>query len=196
MLRFESFAAALLAVMIPCAAFAQSPGADSSATPAEPVRPAVFTGQYGHFSPGAALAVGMLATAGPLAVAGLANSSGHGAGGPLLGAAALGVIVGPAIGLSSGGRSDLAERGLGVRLLGSLALAGGFLGAMSMMESDSDDPRSTGFLTLGIVGAVATVGSAAIDLLATPIAVEQGKPQPSAALVVRPDGALAAQVRF
>lgn len=195
MRSFAMAAVALLVALTPCSAPAQSSAADSLAAPPAPVRAAPISGTYGHFSPGAAFATGVLCTGGPLVVASLARPSGSGAQGALLAAAGLGVLVGPAIGLSSGGRADLAERGLLVRMAGTGAVAIGVLGFANLVESEQADPRSTGFLTLGLLGAVAATGSAVIDLLSTPVVVESGPPRPHAELLVAPDRAGLA-VRF
>ena len=75
-----------------------------------------------HLSAGVSLAVGLVTTLGPPAIALLVNPPGSDNQwaweGTLTAGLAVGVLVGPAIGLAGGGRGDLAKRGLLVRGLG------------------------------------------------------------------------------
>ena len=140
-------------------------------------------------SPGRALRIGLVSTLAPAAV-GLLTPSRYGgvpnAAGGLFGAV-LGGTLGPAVGLMAGGRSDLAYRGLLVR-----SAAIGIVGAVALASWDQPSQAGVGAL----VGGTAVVAvSSAYDLAITRRAVARGR-GPHAGLVVRPDGALAVQLKF
>jgi len=108
----------------------------------------------------------------------------------------VGVIAGPAVGLWSGGRGDLAKRGLIARSIG----AGLCLGAMGVASATWEDGTQASGLTaalviLGTVGGVLMAGSLIHDLSITHSATSHGKPV-SVGLGVRSDGLLAVRVRF
>jgi predicted transporter len=108
----------------------------------------------------------------------------------------VGAVAGPAVGLWSGGRGDLAKRGLIGRSIG----AGICLGAMGLASATWEESNQTSALTvtlaiLSTVGGLMTVGSVLHDLSITPSATSHGKPV-SVGLGVRSDGLLAVRVRF
>lgn len=157
---------------------------------------------FGRYSPGGALAIGVLATLTPTVLAAMGSSRSldedFGWELPLLIGGTAGVWVGPAVGLASGGRRDLAGRGLLVRTGGLLVAAGGLFGAAAIASGDGEEvsPGAKALFGVGLAGAAVTAVSAIYDLGATPSAVARGRQRPHAALAVRPDGALAIQVKF
>ncbi len=193
MRRLSSLLAVVMVLsFVPCPALAQADTAE--ALP----RPVAAEALLAPRSPSGALAIGLLATLGPACVATLAAGAGGqgSAAGPALAGAMLGVVGGPAIGLACGGRPDLAQRGLGIRLGGTVAMAVGLLGVAQMMQNERTDPLSMSLFSLGVVGALATAGSAAVDLAITPSAVAAGQQRLHTSLAVRPDGAVAVQLKF
>jgi hypothetical protein len=133
-----------------------------------------------HRSGGASLAIGLATTLGPPAIALLANPPGSDNEwaweGTLAAGIALGVLVGPALGLAVGGREDLARRGLLIRGLGyGATLLGLFALASSLDSSSSNDGGATVLALAGFVGAGVSVVSAAHDLAITPSAVDRGR---------------------
>lgn len=193
-----------LATLAACAAPLQPAIAGSRITePAEvaaPAPPDTFTppvamSRPASFRPGEALAIGLLATAAPMA---LASGGGRGRGGDRTGAVVLcataGAVVGPAIGLAAGGRGDLAARGVAIRVVSLGAAAIGVLGVAASMSGSSSQEAGVGALGLMAVGGAVAGLSAVYDLAITPSAVAQGRPH--AALGVRPDGKVAVSVTF
>lgn len=154
---------------------------------------------FGHYSPGVALGVGLGTTLAPLALATIVSPIGGDSDfaweAALAVSATAGLIVGPAVGLASGGRADLAARGAVIRGLGLLGAGVGLLGfGLAMSESDSG-PRAGTMMTIGALGALTIGVSALHDLAITPSAVE-ARGRPRAALLVRPGGALGVAVVF
>ena len=142
-------------------------------------------------SPGAAMAIGLVSTAGPIAL-GMIPRDEYYRNQPNLATTTIGVLVGvtfgPAIGLASGGRPDMALNGVLLRAA-ALTLS---TGAVFSLGASGEG----GALGLFVAGLSVAGLSAAHDLLVTPSAVADGPPRPRAALAVRPDGALAVQVKF
>jgi hypothetical protein len=140
-------------------------------------------------SPGAALAIGATATLVPLAlaVAGDGNSTTWVAG-------LSGIVAGPAVGLWSGGRPDLAARGVLIRTLGLGALA---LGAATFGASFESDIGSggTAVIVIGGLCGVATAVSVVYDLAITPGATKKARAG-RVSLGVRPDGVVVVSTRF
>jgi hypothetical protein len=148
-------------------------------------------------SPGAAMALGVGVTIAPAALAlalvprGRHSSADYGA--ALTTGTALGVLAGPAIGLWSGGRGDLAAKGLVVRGIG-VALAGA--SAAALFHSESISPEAgVGVVLLATAAGLAATVSCVHDLAHTPAAVtaRQGG---RAGLELRSDGRVALSVRF
>ena len=104
--------------------------------------------------------------------------------------AAVSVMVGPSVGLWSGGRGDLARRGLILRgiCIGGIAFVAAF--------GDAINPGSTsGLVILGRASILVTAVSGVYDLVITRSATARGPP-PRAQLGVRPDGRMALSLRF
>lgn len=142
-------------------------------------------------SPSTALLVGLASTAGPIAI-GFAQRDEYYTDQPNFATASLGLLVGvtlgPAIGLATGGRGDLAYRGL--------LLRGAALGLSTGALLAASTGNEGGTVGAFIAGASLAGISAVHDLIITPSAVAEGRPRARAALAVRPDGALAVQVKF
>ena len=177
----------------------KAPAADSSATrdvygPLEAGR----TG-FGHYSPGAALGVGLAATAAPVAAAMIAVPIGSDSElaweAALALGATVGLVIGPAVGLASGGRGDRAVRGVVVRAVGLGGVGVGLLGFGLALSESNAGGEATAMMVVGGLGALVTGVSSIYDLATTPSAVEARR-RPRAALGVRPDGKLAVTVSF
>lgn len=142
-------------------------------------------------SPGTAAAIGLFSTAAPIAL-GMLPRDEYSRKQPNLATTTIGVLVGvtlgPAIGLASGGRGDLAFRGALLRA----AAFGLSTGAVLSVGASGE----AGAVSLLVAGLSVAGLSALHDLAITPSAVAEGPPRPRAALAVRPDGALAVQVKF
>jgi hypothetical protein len=190
----------------PATAAASEAAADSttlvaSMTPIAIERSHAQASGFGSYSGSKALGVGLLGTLGPAALAATLNRPGSNSEFAWEASLALGittgVLVGPAIGLASGGRGDLAGRGLLVRGLGLAAVGAGVLGIVSAFDesSNTDAASTTGLVLAGCAGAVLVTVSSIYDLAITPSAVERGR-APRAELGVRPDGKVAVSVRF
>lgn len=212
LLRSLFATSALLAVVVdPLAArAADTEPLDSAAvsTPMQPAAPATVRGTSTEAllartragsSPGESFFLGLAATTVPIVVATSSASRGYYGSsndGVLLVAAAAGVVAGPALGLASGGRGDLASRGLWLRTatlgLTTLGLVGLYTSAMSGNPYDGLAPA----VALATIGGTVTCASAIYDLAITPSAVADGRPAPRAALGVRPDGMVAVRVAF
>jgi hypothetical protein len=199
------FAACLLAGFSPLSARgSETAGSDDSSV----VAPAAFPSETqrreqtgrGGFSPGEALGIGLLATAGPTLIAlGTTNTPEQRYSSrpmTVFLATTAGIVVGPSIGLASGGRGDLAGRGIALRAVGlgvfTLSMVGA---ATSAWSASSNEGNVAGLLALGAVSGALTVVSALHDLVITPSAVARGR-GPRASLGVRPDGMVAVSVRF
>jgi len=104
--------------------------------------------------------------------------------------AAVSVMVGPSIGLWSGGCGDLARRGLILRgiCIGGIAFWAAFGEAINPTTTD-------GLLILGRASVLVTRVSGVYDLAITPSATARD-PAPRAELGVRPDGRVALSVSF
>ena len=145
--------------------------------PAGALQVAAITTPAPHpMSGGRALGIGIASTFAPAALSLIVNPPGsHGTiawEASLATGAALGVMVGPAVGLASGGRGDLARRGLVVRGCGA-ALAGlGLYQVVMAMSNDGGTPATVPLMLLGIAGGGATVVSFIHDLAITPSAVD------------------------
>jgi hypothetical protein len=152
-----------------------------------------------HLSGGVSLAVGLATTLGPPAIALLANPPGSDNEwaweGTLTAGIALGVLVGPAIGLAGGGREDLARRGLLIRGLGYGATLLGLFAVASSFENSDAGGGTTVVALAGFVGAAVSVVSAAHDLAITLSAVDRGRGV-SVRPVVDEHGRLALRVVF
>lgn len=148
-------------------------------------------------APAAALGIGLAATAVPTLLAyGLTSKDSKAEDVALFVGVATGVVAGPALGLWSGGRGDLAKRGLIVRSIGTAIC----LGAMGVADATWNDgaqaPTATAALAvLGTVSGLATTVFVIHDLVITPSATAQGRPV-SASFGFRPDGLVTLNVRF
>ena len=149
-------------------------------------------------SPGAALGVGLAGTAVPLMLAyGLTTKDSRAEDIALFAGVTAGIVAGPALGLWSGGRGDLAKKGLIRRSIGAAICLGSF-GAASAIFQDSGDSvtdASVLFGILGTAGGLLASFSALHDLAITPSATSQGR-RMSGELGLRPDGKVALSVRF
>jgi hypothetical protein len=154
---------------------------------------------YAPLSPGEAFAVGLAATAGPALVALAVDPPGRNS--DFAPEAALtvgigaGILAGPAIGLWSGGRGDLAKRGLIVRGVGVIAVGAGALGLLSAIDGDTSTGAVNVLAIVGVAGLAVTTVSSLYDLAITPSAIAK-RPPLHAQLGVRPDGVVAVRVRF
>jgi hypothetical protein len=159
--------------------------------------------ESGAVSPDLAMGVGLLSTA----VVGLGTMALFGGGeieaGAVIGAS-VGALVGPAIGLASGGRGDLAARGLKWRGA-SLAVAGVAAGiAANLRDSGQFTPTATACVVISAAGALVAFVSWAHDIVITSSAVAQGRPsslvapvaEPRFSLTVRSDGRVTVTAKF
>lgn len=109
---------------------------------------------------------------------------------------ATGVIAGPAVGLRSGGRGDLARHGL-IKRSGGTAVC---LGAMGVASGTWDNGNQSPALTVtlaivGVAGVLVAAGTVFRDLAITPLATAQAR-RMSMGLGIRSDGLLALSIRF
>jgi len=152
-----------------------------------------------HLSGGHALAIGLATTLALPATSLLANPPGSSSEiaweASLTICTAVGLYLGPAIGLSSGGRDDLAKRGLLIRGFGYGATLIGLLAVGSSLESSSYGAGIEVVALVGLLGAGASVVSAAYDLAITPSAVGPAR-HVSLRPVVDERGRLALRARF
>ena len=148
-------------------------------------------------APMAALGVGLAATAVPIMLAyGLTERESKAEDVALFVGFTAGAIAGPAVGLWSGGRGDLAKRGMIGRSIGAGVCLGSIGIASATWDNGNQAPALTATLAiLGTVGGLMTVGSVLHDLSITPSATSRGKPV-TVGLGVRSDGLLAVRVRF
>src|SRR5882672_7314900 len=107
------------------------------------------------FSPMGALGVGIAATAAPpLLVLAASSSESRSEHVGLSVGVVTGIVVGPAFGLWSGGRGDLAKRGLITRVIGGAAIGAGALGGWIARNGGGGNapPASAALVILGLVG--------------------------------------------
>jgi len=146
----------------------------------------------------AALGVGLVATVTPaLLAAALAPRGSYAEDVGWYVGVGVGAIAGPAVGMWSGGRGDLAKRGLVVRIISGTLIGAGGLGVVMATGNDGGGDQSVGaiLVILGMGGVAAMTWSMFHDLAITPSATAQGRPL-SAGLGIRSDGLLVARVRF
>jgi len=148
-------------------------------------------------APAAALGIGLAATAAPTLLAyGLTSKDTKTEDVALFVGVATGVVAGPALGLWSGGRGDLAKRGLVVRSIGTAICLGAMGIASATWNDGTQAPVATATLAiLGALGGLAATVFVFHDLAITPSATAQGMPL-SARLGLRPDGLVTLNVRF
>lgn len=189
------FTSSLAAAGAPADSGAANAGADT--TGLAPAR--TEARGFGSYSPNGALGVGALATLAPAAISLALNPPGSHSNFAWEASLSLGVtaglFAGPAIGLASGGRGDLARRGLLVRGVGLAACAVGLEGLVLAFDETSNSSSPVILMAIGLVGAGVVAVSSIYDLAITPSAVEHGR-TPRAVLGLRPDGKLAVSVRF
>ncbi|HKV72868.1 MAG TPA: hypothetical protein VJN62_16575 [Gemmatimonadales bacterium] len=147
-------------------------------------------------SGGRALAVGLGATLLPVGLGLILDpAQADGQGGEIgvtLGAM-VGLLFGPAVGLASGGRGDLAWRGVAIRGVGGALLVLG--GAAALGTIDEASPGATAIMWLGIAGGGLAVASSIYDLVRTPKAVEEGR-RVSFRPLVTPNGMVGVRATF
>lgn len=147
---------------------------------------------------GAALGIGLASTFGPAALSLIVNPPGNqdtfAWEASLASAAAIGLMAGPAVGLASGGRGDLARRGLIVRGCGEALTALGLWAVVMAMSNDGATPLTVPLVVLGAIGGTVSVVSVVHDLAITPSAVNAGRHAVRIGLDQR--GRMAATVRF
>ncbi len=190
--------AAALALLIAVPGSAQTLASAAGMAAARASRDSPSAPARQALSPGAATALGCGATLAPALAAAVLYPHGNHSGLPsevALGVGAtLGLFVGPAVGLYSGGRGDLAAKGL---ILRSVGLAAGGVAAVALVsQGESIDPRTGfAFALLGGVGGLVAALSGLHDLCITPSATAEGRSvRPE--LGVRPDGRVALTLRF
>ena len=128
-------------------------------------------------SGGKALAIGLAATfvpAGLGLVMDPARSDGQGGEFGLAVGVTVGVLFGPAVGLASGSRGDLAWRGLAIRGVGGALLLLGAAAAITSIDEGTDS-GSVGIMWVGAAGGAVAVASTIYDLAITPRAVSEGR---------------------
>jgi len=197
---------ALLAVLgvalCPILARASTLSPDSAAAaplgPAAVAAPSAPTRSRNSLSPAAALGVGLAATAVPTMLAyGLTTRDSRAEDIALFAGVTTGIVAGPALGLWSGGRGDLAKKGLIRRSIGAAICLGSFGAASAIFQGSSDQVTDASVL-FGIVGAAGGLlaGMSALhDLAITPSATSKGS-RMSGQVGFRPDGRLALSIRF
>lgn len=149
-----------------------------------------------HRSGGRALMVGLAATVVPAGLGMILDPpQPDGTGGQVgvtLGAT-VGLLFGPAVGLASGGRGDLAWRGVAIRGVGGALLVLG--GAAALSTIDEASAGATAIMWLGIAGGGVAVASSIYDLVITPKAVEEGR-SVSFRPLVTPNGMVGVHATF
>ncbi|MGH7743027.1 MAG: hypothetical protein ACRENS_13515 [Candidatus Eiseniibacteriota bacterium] len=174
-----------------------------TAAPATPAAPLPDSPPDSHLSPEAAVSIGILSTAG-CAIAGAAIGAPDNIGGGLAVGLAAGCVVGPSLGLASGGREDLALRGLKLRGIACALGGAAALAVASSRESGDFGCAQTAGVVIASAAALVTVASWTHDLWITPRAVGQGPPERASTdtrparwqLGLRPNGALALTAQF
>jgi hypothetical protein len=102
------------------------------------------------------------------------------------------------VGLASGGRGDLAKRGVIIRgVCGGLSVVLVGVGATLMLDESSQSNSAGGetLLVLGLVGGGVSVASSIYDLVITPKAVDQGR-RVSFRPLVTPSGMVGVRATF
>lgn len=196
--------AGLIAALVAPAAWATARAAPFDSAAAEPWagrRAVEPTADQGARSPGGALAIGIGTTLAPALLSLAVNPPGSDSDfaweASLGTAAGVGIVFGPAIGLWSGGRGDLAGRGLRTRALGGLVtLASGVI-ALGMILDDDERGAAPVIVMIAVAsaGGAIVLGSSAHDLVRTPAAVRAGPPA-RVGLGVTRDGRVALTARF
>lgn len=143
-----------------------------------------------HRSGGRALMLGLAATVLPAGL-GLGMDPGGEIGATV--GITVGLLVGPAVGLASGGRGDLAWRGVAIRGVGGALLVLG--GAAALSTIDEASAGATAIMWLGIAGGGVAVASSIYDLVITPKAVEEGR-RLSFRPLVTPNGMVGLRAAF
>jgi hypothetical protein len=169
-----------------------SMSAPLAADTSEPVR------LHAHHTPGEALAIGVATSVAPAVLAVALNPPGSDSDFAWEASLAIGGVVGmtagPAVGLWSGGRGDLAARGLQVRVLCLLAAGTGLLAVAAAFESDGGSGSAVVML-FGLAGAAVGTISFVHDLAITPSATARGR-TPIASLGIDAKGRLVLSARF
>jgi hypothetical protein len=193
---------AMLGVVLGPALVRGSPAATDSAVVAPagvtPVdAPAAPTHSRRSVSPAAALGIGLAATAVPTMLAyGLTGKDTQAEDIALVVGVTAGIVAGPAIGLWSGGRGDLARTGLFARaVVGAMGLGAAGLASAAWDNGDQTGAASVALGLLSVVSVGMVTVSVLHDLAITPSATSQGK-RLSAGLGIRPDGVVTLNVRF
>jgi hypothetical protein len=151
-----------------------------------------------HRSGGSALTIGLGATLLPIGLGLILDppqADGQGGEAGVALGATIGLLVGPAVGLASGGRGDLAKRGVIIRSVCCGLVVLGGAAAISMLNEDQATVGATGILALGIVGGGVGVASSIYDLVITPKAVEEGR-RVSFRPLVTPSGMVGVRATF
>jgi hypothetical protein len=169
-------------------ASAQPPAADGASTMPAP---------RAHRSGGAALAIGLGATVLPAVLGAIldpAQPDGQGGEVGLALGITAGVFLGPAVGLASGRRGDLAWRGVAIRGVGGALLLLGAAAAASTIDSEVT-AGANALMWLGVAGGGAVVISSIYDLVITPGAVDEGR-RVSFRPLVTPNGMVGLRATF
>jgi len=151
-----------------------------------------------HRSGGSALTIGVAATVLPIGLGLILDppqADGQGGDAGVALGATIGLLVGPAVGLASGGRGDLAKRGVIIRSVCCGLLVLGGVAAISMLSEDQATPGATGILALGLVGGGVGVASSIYDLVITRKAVDEGR-RVSFRPLVTPSGMVGVRATF
>lgn len=195
-MRISSFALSLVAMLVvqPASAAHRQAKADSLlANGSSAVTES--RGPRRPLPPTAALGIGLGATAIPTMMAyGMTSRDTKAENISLFVGLSAGIVAGPAVGLWSGGRGDLARSGLVIRSVCTAICLGGAGGASSSWENGSQDAA----VLLGILSVAGGIGatmSVFHDLAITPSATGEARRR-RVGLVVRPDGGLALNMQF
>lgn len=188
---------ALCPALVRASPSAPDPAAAAPAGSAAVDAPSVPVHSRSPLSPMAALGVGLAATAVPtVLVYALTSKDSRAEDVGLFVGVATGVMAGPAVGLWSGGRGDLAKHGLIIRSVGTAIGLGAMGVASATWDNGTQAPALTATLAiLGVVGGATAAASVFHDLAITPSATAQRRPL-SVGMGVRSDGLLVLSVRF